>query len=160
MKLYQLDNQLKLLLSTFLVVLAIGVTTGIIYVRETTNLNQTGTIENYAGSTIVNDFDIPEYFPKPFSEMLLITHNHVTAFSIIFLLLGFIFYHNSIIVNKWKTFLIIEPFLTTLVTFFSLWGIRYIATSFAVITMISGIVMYSSFYIIVFISLYELNFKK
>ena len=149
-----------MLLTSFLIVLGVGVTVGIIYLNYTTSFSSAGTVENYAGSKIDEDFDIPEHFPKHYSEMLLITHNHIIAFSIIFLLLGYIFLHSSIITGWWKKFFIIEPFISTLVTFMSIWGIRYISPSFSTITMISGILMYASFYFILMILLYELNLKK
>ena len=158
-KLFQLDKALKTFLATFIVVLTIGVSIGVIYLKFTTKLTSSGTVERYNGSN-ENEFEIAESYPKPISEMLTTTHSHVIIFAIIFVAIGFIFYFNSIINGFWKQFLIIEPLVSTIITFSSIWGIRYIHKSFVYITIISAILMYVSFYIMSLIALYELIFKK
>lgn len=160
-KLYKFDKGLKNFISTFLIVLTIGVTVGIVYLKFTTNMNASGTVERYNGSQIDPEgFEILEKYPKPISEMLLTTHNHIISFSFIFVLLGIIFYFNSIIDGFWKEFLIIEPFISTLITFSSIWGIRYIDERFVYLTIISATLMYIAFYSMSAIALYELMFKK
>ncbi len=156
MKLHQLDSYLKLFLVTFLCVMTIGVTIGLIYVQKTTNISTKGTIHRYAGSESTDEIGIPEHYPKPISDMLMTTHNHIISFSMIFGLIGFMFYFNSIISGKWKFFLMIEPLISTILTFGSIWGIRFFSPSFAYITIISGLVMYVVFYLMVVIMLYEL----
>lgn len=158
-KLFQLDKALKTFLATFIVVLTIGVSIGVIYLKFTTKMTPSGTVERYNGSN-ENEFEIAESYPKPISEMLTTTHSHVIIFAIIFVAIGFIFYFNSIINAFWKQFLIIEPLISTIITFSSIWGIRYIHKSFVYITIISAILMYVSFYIMSLITLYELIFKK
>jgi len=158
-KLFQLDKALKTFLATFIVVLTIGVSIGVIYLKFTTKMTSSGTVERYNGSN-ENEFEIAESYPKPISEMLITTHSHVIIFAIIFVAIGFIFYFNSIINGFWKQFLIIEPLVSTIITFSSIWGIRYIHKSFVYITIISAILMYVSFYIMSLIALYELIFKK
>ncbi|PIQ08434.1 MAG: hypothetical protein COW71_11845 [Ignavibacteriales bacterium CG18_big_fil_WC_8_21_14_2_50_31_20] len=158
-KLFQLDKALKTFLATFIVVLTIGVSIGVIYLKFTTKMTSSGTVERYNGSN-ENEFEIAESYPKPISEMLTTTHSHVIIFAIIFVAIGFIFYFNSIINGFWKQFLIIEPLVSTIITFSSIWGIRYIHKSFVYITIISAILMYVSFYIMSLIALYELIFKK
>ena len=160
MKLQNLEREIKLFLAVFLTVLTIGVTLGLIYVYTTTTITTAGISDHYAGSEIKDEFDIPEDFPKPFSELLLTTHNHVITFSIIFFILGSVFYYNSIIIGNWKLILIIEPFISILLTFGSLWGIRYISKYFVWLTVASSLILYVSFYFIAIILMYELLFKK
>ena len=159
MKLHQLDNILKYFLSLFLIVMTIGVTIGIIYVQTTTNISTEGTVNQYAGSETKDEFDIPEHYPKPISDMLMTTHNHIISFAMIFGMIGLLFYFNSIISGIWKFVLMAEPLISTLITFGSIWGIRFIAPEFAYITMISGILMYLTYYIMVGTMLYELLFN-
>ena len=156
MKLYQLDDILKYFLSLFLIVMTIGVTIGIIYVQSTTNISTEGTIHQYAGSETKDEFDIPEHYPKPISDMLMTTHNHIISFAMIFGMIGLLFYFNSIITGLWKFVLMAEPLISTLITFGSIWGIRFIAPEFAYITMVSGILMYITYYVMVGVMLYEL----
>jgi hypothetical protein len=90
----------------------------------------------------------------------LTTHTHIIAFALIFVLLGGLFYYNSIISATWKNVLMIEPLLATLVTFGSIWGIRFIHPAFSYLTILSGSLMYLSFYTMTTILLYDLIFKK
>ena len=160
MKLYKLDNDLKIFLALFLIVLSCGVTIGLIYTYSTTTISTTGITDHYTGSKLIDEFDIPIKYPKPISEMLLTTHNHVISFSFIFLFVGIIFYFNTIITGKIKKFLLIEPLISTILTFSSLWGIRFIDKSFVFITILSSSILYLSFYFIVSILLYELLIKR
>lgn len=160
MKLYKLDNDLKTFLSLFLIVLSIGVTIGLIYVYSTTTISSIGITDHYAGSETIDEFDIPLKYPKPINEMLLTTHNHIISFALIFFLVSIIFYFNTIITGKIKFFLLIEPLISTIFTFGSLWGIRFIDKSFIFITILSSSILYLSFYFIVLILLYELLIKK
>lgn len=160
MQLYKLDNELKIFFSLFLIVLSIGVTIGLIYVYSTTTISSIGITDHYAGSETIDEFDIPLKYPKPINEMLLTTHNHIISFALIFFLVSIIFYFNTIITGKIKFFLLIEPLISTIFTFGSLWGIRFIDKSFIFITILSSSILYLSFYFIVLILLYELLIKK
>jgi len=92
--------------------------------------------------------------------MLETTHTHVTSFAFISVLLGIIFYFNSIILGKWKIFLIIEPFISTFITFSSLWIMRYINENFVYLIILSSTLLYLCWVTMLFISLYELIFVK
>ncbi len=156
------DKTLKRFLSAFLFVLTLGVTIGLVYLNYTTSMTSTGTIEKYNGSQQgeLDEFEIAESYPKQINELLLTTHNHIISFAFIFGFMGIIFYFNSVVVGFWKNFLLIEPIFSTVITFSSIWGIRYIHEGFVYITIISASLMYVSFYIMSAISLYELNFKS
>ena len=97
MKLYKLDKEIKIFISIFLILLCTGVTLGIMYVYYTTNISMPGISDYYAGSDVIDEYDIPLEYPKPYAEMLLTTHNHIISFAIIFFILGCIFYYNSIV---------------------------------------------------------------
>lgn len=162
-KLTELDRALKYFLITIIFVLTIGVSTGLIYLFETTNYSPTGTVQRFSGSQMIegdNEFEIPEYYPKPISEMLITTHNHILGFSFIFFIIGIIFYFNSVIIGFWKTFLLVEPVISVLITFGSLWLIRYVDTNFVYLTIISSTVLYISFFIMAGTCIFELQFKK
>jgi len=157
-KLNTLDSHYRILLSAFIIVLTIGVTLGLFYVMETTGVTPDGTIEQFNGSES-SSIDIPDKYAKRYSDMLLTTHNHIISFSIIFILLGFIFIHNSILSKRMTLFLVIEPFLATISTFGSLWLIRYCSPSFVWLTIVSSTLLYTSFYVIIIVSIYDLLFN-
>jgi hypothetical protein len=159
-KLYQLPRAIKLLLMLTVLNLTVGVGIGLYYVSNTTHLSPEGTAEQFRGSSVDNNFDIPEKFPKPISELLTTTHNHIISMTFIFFIMGGIFYFNSIITGCWKSFFIAEPFFSILATFGGIWLIRFIHSSFSYLVMVSGILMYLSFFIMAGTIVYELSSKK
>ena len=150
------NDQVKLLIVAFTICLVVGVSIGLVYIYTTESTSAAGTIEHYRGSDVTGDFDIPDKYPKTFEGMLLTTHTHVIAFAIIFLILGLFWAMNSIVVGWWKLFFLVEPFVSVLITFLSLWGIRYVSDSFSFISMVFGILTYASFYLMAWIILLDL----
>ena len=162
-KLHQLESSLKKFLSVFVIVLSIGVLMGLIYLSQTTKYSPKKAIERFNGSQVNTKddiLDIPETYPKPISEMLITTHNHIIGFSLLFFAIGLIFYFNSVINGFWKLFLIIEPLVSIIVTFGSIWGMRYISKYFVYLAALSSTFLYLSFFTMALIILYELLFKK
>lgn len=160
-KLYQLEKQFKNFLLFFIITLTFGVCVGLGYLFFTTNYSTNKTIERYNGSSVLNkEIDIPEYYPKPISELFITTHNHVISFSFIFFFTGGIFYFSSIVGGRLKMFLIIEPFISTIISFSSLWAMRFINQNFVYVTAISSSLIYLSFFSMVILIVYELGFKK
>ena len=49
-KLNQLDKNLRIFIASYLIVLGIGVTTGLIYIYLTTSMTPSGTVEQYIGN--------------------------------------------------------------------------------------------------------------
>ena len=150
------NDQVKLLIVAFTICLVVGVSIGLVYIYTIESTSAAGTIEHYRGSDVTGDFDIPDKYPKTFEGMLLTTHTHVIAFAIIFLILGLFWAMNSIVVGWWKLFFLVEPFVSVLITFLSLWGIRYVSDSFSYISMVFGILTYTSFYLMAWIILLDL----
>ena len=155
----KLDKNAKIFLSFFLSTMLIGILTGLGYIYYTTNMSANGTIEHYRGSEVLND-EIPEEFPKPLEEMILSTHAHVNSFALISLIIGAIFYFNSIISGSLKLILMIEPFISTIITFLSLWLLRYIDDQFVYLVIISSFLMYIFWIIMILICLYDILKNK
>jgi hypothetical protein len=153
---------LKIFLTGFIFLLTSGVSTGLVFLFSTTSFSATGTVEHYNGSPVSPDdtISIQEKYPKPIPEMLLTTHNHFIGFSFIFFILGGLFYFNSTITGRLKHFLLIEPFVSTWLTFASIWGIRFINPNFVYISIAAAVLTYISFYLLVGILIYELTLKK
>jgi len=154
-----LEQNIKYFIAAFLITITAGIFTGLGYIYYTTNIAADSISERYAGD-IVEEHEIPENFPKSIENMIQTTHEHVNSFAIISFLLGLIFYFNSIINGKLKSFLMVEPFFSTIITFLSLWLIRYINTSFAYLVIISSTLMYICWFIMIGISIFELLKKN
>ena len=159
-KLYEFPNKLKLLCFLTVFNITVGVGVGLYYVGYTTQYSSIGTSEHFAGSKVSDDFDIPDKYPKPFSELLNTTHTHVISMTFIFLIIGGIFYFNSIITGSMKTILIIEPFISIIVTFGGILLVRFIHPGFSYLVILSGILMYLSFIIMASTIFYELSIKS
>ena len=162
-KLYEFDKTLKNFLVAILFVLTTGLGVGLIYLNYTTNYSPKGAAQRFNGTNIefeMDDIDIPENYPKPISEMLITTHNHILGFAFIFFITGLIFYFNSIINGFWKSFLLIEPTISIVITFGSIWLMRFVHEDFVYFTILSSAILYLSFFIMAGVSAYELKFKK
>ena len=158
-RLYQFPAKVKCLCFFILLNLTIGVGVGLYYVDYTTNLTTSGTSEHFSGSIVNDEFDIPDKYPKPISELLNTTHTHVISMTFIFIIVGAIFFFNSIITGILKTILIIEPFISIIITFGGIWLIRFSHMGFSYLVILSGVLMYLSFFIMAFTIFYELIIK-
>ena len=68
--------------------------------------------------------------------------------------------NNSIIRGRLKLFLIIEPFISIILTFGGFFILRYFAPGFVYVIIISSTLMYVCFYIMMAVSLYDLTIKN
>jgi len=149
------SKEVKHLISAFLVVLSIGYFTGITFVDDTTDQSPKGIEENYLGNE--NDESaVKMKFKKSKQEILNIVHTHMLSISVIFFLTGILVSRTSVnsILRK---ILMIEPFLSILLTFggiYLLWsGIIWMKY----VVMVSGIAMTFAFVgalIVIFKSMY------
>ena len=154
MTLQTLDKNLKKILIYYLITLGVGFSLGVLYVYLNSEFSSSGMIEQYLG----NNDDWDPKLPKTLQDLVSHTHEHITMFSIIFLSLGIIFLYNSTIKGFWKRFLMIEPFLSIIITFGGFFVIRYVTINFSYMIIISSLLMYICFYVMLIISLYELIF--
>ena len=147
-------KELKLLIAAFIIVLSIGFYTGVFFINETSSGNPNGIEEQYLGNE--NDLEATVMkFKKNEHQMLTLVHGHILSMSIIFFLTGIIFVTTRLN-KKLKLFLLIEPFISVIVTFggiYLLWkGVLWMKY----IIMISGTLMTLSYTIVILIILKQL----
>jgi len=156
--LFTFPKEIKLLIGIFLVVLSIGFYTGLLFVEKTSSANPNGIEEQYLGNE--NDDEALEMkFEKSDQEMLTLVHNHILSMSIIFFLVGLILSTTNLN-RKLKLFLIIEPFVSVLLTFGGIYLLWKGMVFMKYIVMISGFFMVLSYTISVAIILYQLFHKR
>lgn len=138
-----LPADLKRLVAVFLLVLSVGYFTGMMYVDTTTNATPVGIIENYNGN---EDDETSEEmkFKKGDREMLSIIHTHMLSMALIFGILGFLVYGTNVH-PRLKSFLLLEPLLSVVVTFGGIYLIWLGLEWMSYIVMISGGLMTLSF---------------
>ncbi|BDQ02143.1 hypothetical protein [Ignavibacterium sp.] len=160
LKLYQFPKQLKKMIAALLISLTFGVLIGLGFLYYTTSYSTKGAIERYNGSQVSDEFDIAENYPKPVSEIFITTHNHIIAFTLIFTVVCSIFYFSSLMNNGLKTFLMIEPFVSIIISFGSLWLMRFVNSNFVYLMAFSSTLIYLSFFVMVSLILIEIFFKR
>ena len=147
-------KELKLLIGTFIIVLSIGFYSGLLFVNETSGTNPDGIEEQYLGNE--NDENITVMkFKKSEKEMLTLVHNHILSMSIIFFLIGLVLLVTKLNM-KLKMFLVIEPFVSVILTFGGLYLLWKDIVWFKYIVMFSGTLMTLTYTISVIIILSQL----
>ena len=154
---HQLPTQAKTLLLCFILALSFGFYSGLFFVRENTNNTFQGIEEQYMGNE-ADEEALEMKFKKPLKEIVTLVHNHVLSMSVIFFLIGAILLLTSIS-PLLKKILIIEPFISLVLTFGGIWVMWSGVTWFKYIIMFSGILMTLTYTISVIVILTQL-FKK
>lgn len=151
---FQLPREIKMLIAAFCIVLSLGFFSGLMFVNETSSLNPSGIEENYLGNES-DEEPMMMKFEKSEREMLSIIHSHILSMSVIFLLVGIILSLTKINMTL-KLFLLIEPFVSVILTFGGLFFLWKKILWMKYIVMFSGILMTISFLISIMIILFQL----
>jgi len=155
---HQFPREIKLVIIAFIVVLSIGFYGGLSFVRNTTSMSTAGIETHYLGNEADEDAEIMK-FKKSEGEMLTIVHNHILSLSVIFFLLSLILATTSIN-KKLKYFLMLEPFLSILLTFGGIYLLWKEVIWFKYIVIFSGVLMTITFLVSTLSILYQLFSSK
>jgi len=155
---YTLPKEIKLLIGAFILVLSIGFYTGLIFVGETSSAAPNGIEEQYLRNEADEDAEVMK-FKKSEQEMLTLVHNHILSMSIIFFLVGLVL-STTKLNQKLKLFLIVEPFVSVVLTFGGLYLLWTGLLWMKYIVMLSGILMTLTFTASVLIILFQLFKNK
>jgi len=157
-KIHQLPKPAKLLVGFFIVTLSFGFYTGLRFVNENTNNTTQGIEEHYLGNEDDEDAEIMR-FKKSEKEIITTVHNHVVSMSLIFLALGSILLITSL--NPiLKKVLMIEPFVSVVLTFGGIWLMWSGVLWFKYIIICSGILMTITYSVSAALILFQLIKKS
>lgn len=134
----------------------VGYTTALVFVRQTTHMSPSGIVAQYRGS---DSAEGAMQFPKSFNEMLTITHTHLLGMAVIFVLSGVGLALCERVSERWKRWLAVEPFIALLVSFTSMWLMRYADPRFSILLELSSSVMAATFYLQAALVLRELGWR-
>lgn len=155
---FSLPKEIKLLIGAFIIVLSIGFYSGLLFVEETSSANPNGIEEQYLGNEDDEDVEVMR-FKKSDQEMLTLVHNHILSMAIIFFLIGCIVSITRL--NKTlKMILIVEPFVSVLLTFGGLYLLWKGVLWMKYVVMFSGILMTLTFSVSILIILKQLFQKQ
>ncbi|MFH4964355.1 hypothetical protein V8G69_05065 [Gaetbulibacter sp. M235] len=155
---YSLPKEIKILIGVFIIVLSIGFFSGLLFVGETSSANPNGIEEQYLGNEHDEDAEVMK-FKKSEQEMLSLVHSHVLSMSIIFFILALIVSITNI-KKQLKTFLMVEPLVSVILTFGGLYFLWTGLIWMKYIVMFSGTLMTLSFILSVVIILKQLLQKR
>ena len=129
------------------VVQLVGYTTGLFFVHHTTGMTPPGVTAQYRGSDSTAVTDAAMKFPKSYAEMLNITHTHLLSMAAIFVFSGVALALCERPSERWRRFLIAEPFAALLVSFSAMWLMRYVDGRFSWLLTLSSGIMAVTFYL-------------
>ncbi len=155
---HQFPKEIKLLICVFVSILSIGFFGGLSFVNSTTHMKPSGIETHYLGNENDEEAEVMK-FKKNEREMLTVVHNHIMSMSVIFLLLGLLVSTTSLN-KKIKYFLIIEPFVSLVLTFGGIYILWIGVTWFKYIVLFSGILMTLTFLMAVLAIIQQLYFSK
>jgi hypothetical protein len=153
----QASSPLRALGLWLTIVQVIGYTTSLLFIHYTTGMTPPGVADHYRGSDPATASDAAMQFPKTYSEMLTITHTHLFSMAAIFVFSGFALALCERPAEPWRRRLIVEPFVALLVSFASMWLMRYVDARFSWLLSLSSAVMAGTFYVQSFYVLRELT---
>lgn len=139
------------------IVQLVGYTTSLVFVWHTTRLVPPGIESRYRGTDPEAAGAGAMQFPKSFAEMLTITHTHLLSMAVIFVITGIGVALCERIGERWKRFLVAEPFVALLVSFSAMWLMRYADPRFSWLLEASSSVLAVTFYVQSYLILREVG---
>lgn len=139
------------------IVQLVGYTTSLVFVWHTTRLVPSGVATRYRGAAVDSLAAAAMQFPKSFSEMLTITHTHLLGMAVIFVFTGMGIALCTRPTERWRRFLIAEPFGALLVSFSAMWLMRYVDGRFGWLLEASSALLAVTFYVQSFLILREVG---
>ncbi len=152
-KLSTAPKYLKIALTFFLLIMALGYLMGLLNVYDKSHLTYKGTIQHIRGS------EEEMIYEKEFGDMVSVSHTHISGWGMMFLLLLIIFAFSHFS-EKLKGILGVLPFVFIVSDMGTMWLTRYVAEAFAWLWMLSGGVLAFLFYLLIVLKLYELWMRK
>jgi hypothetical protein len=125
----------------------VGYTTSLLFVHHTTGMTPPGIASHYRGADSTAATDAPMEFPKSYAEMLTITHTHLLSMAAIFVFSGAALALCERPGERARRLLIAEPFVALLVSFASMWLMRYVDARFSWLLALSSGIMALTFYV-------------
>ena len=154
---HRLPKSAKFFILFFTLALSFGYGMGYKFLFKSTDLTPSGIESNYNGNE--EDEEATEMkFKKSEGEILTIIHTHVISMSLIFFALGSIICITSI-PEKLKLFLVVEPFVSVILTFSGIWFLWQDILWMKYVVMLSGLLMTISVLLIVGVIFWQLGKK-
>jgi hypothetical protein len=150
-----LPSNFRRVLFFFVLVVSVGYGFGLRQLYISVGATPTNLEEHYVGNEADEDAEIMK-FKKNEKELLTFLHNHLLSLGVLLLLLTLLLYFADVN-KKLKAFLTVEPFVSLIITFTSIYGLWNGLLWLKYITIISGVLFHISFAGILVILIYQLG---
>jgi hypothetical protein len=153
-ELSDVPHTIRMFLTVFVICLGFGYLLAILNIQIVEGLNYSGIVYHYRGNE-AKMITAPE--PGTISE---ISHTHMNAMTMMYFCLGIVFMFTKSLPEWLKEFVLVDSFVAVIIANASFWLIRFVAAPFAVLMMLSGMLLGISTFFEVTTVLYELWLKK
>ncbi len=155
-KLTTASSNLRLVLTLFLLMTALGFATNMAMTYRQTHFSLKGIAEYYRGATDASGEMI--IYPKSVADLLWNSHVHLFMMPVVFLVLCHIFYMTSApdLLKKGLTWVV---FLSAFAEIGAPWLIRFVSPAFSVVMAFSGSFMGIGMMVLIGVPLYEVWLK-
>lgn len=154
----KLPSSLRRVLFLFVLTISIGYSFSLRQLYITTGASPTNLQEHYLGNEENEDAEVLK-FKKNEKELLTFLHNHLLSLGVLLLLLTLILYFTPLNALL-KKILLVEPFISLIVTFSSIYGLWSGIDFLKYLIPLSGFLFHLSFGSILIILLIKLGYKK
>lgn len=149
-----LPKMLKIILTMFIFNMALGYLLAILNIQMNIGMNYQSVVDHYRGNEALMIFP-----PEP-GAIALTSHTHMSSMTMMFFLFGLPFFFTRTVPVWLKKFVIVDAFFAVIIANASFWLIRFVAAPWAVLMIISGMLLGFCAFFMVTIPLYEMWFKK
>ena len=136
----KVEGSARLFLILFVFCLSFGYAAGLYYISLSSGFTNKSVQENYLGNEADEEAEVMK-FKMNEKEVLSIIHGHVISFSLIFLAIGFLLFQSSYS-SKLVSVLVIEPFISIVLTFGGIWFMWKGVEWMKFIVILSGAIMH------------------
>ena len=150
-RLFEAQPSFKVLISLFLIAVAVGYAFGLIHIYMDVGFSYTGVATHYRGD--IKELTVPREFA--FAKLIHIHHVHIFSLSMLFFLVGAIFSLTRL-PERMKTVFILFPFLGMILDLTSFWLLVFISPIFTWFAIVFGACMALSFFLLIGRPLYEM----
>ena len=149
-----LPKTLKIWLTSFLIVMGLGYCLAVLNVYANTGMTYKGVADRYNGN------EAEQVFAPDFKEIAGIAHTHMGAMGMMFFLMSLPFIFTKTFPQWLKKFVLVDAFAAVVIANASFWLIRFAGRPWAVLMILSGMLLGIAAGFMVLTPLYEMWLKK
>jgi hypothetical protein len=149
-----LPGMVKIWLSLFIIVMGLAYGLAVLNIYAHSGMTLKGVADRYAGN------EVEMIYPPEFKEIALTAHTHMGAMGMMFFLMSLPFLFTKTVWKWLKKFVLVDAFIAVIIANSSFWLIRYAGRGWAVLMMISGMLLGLAAFFMVVVPLYEMWVKK